>query len=131
VAARVKVILDTHATVWWASSPEVLGPSALDAIAEAEVIAIPSIVFWEISLLVRRGRLRLELPLGRWAERLLAVPRCRSVPLDVATALLADSLVMHADPADRFIVATALQLDAPLITKDDLIRSAGLVRTLW
>jgi PIN domain nuclease of toxin-antitoxin system len=37
----------------------------------------------------------------------------------------------HGDPADRLIVATALTHGAALVTKDERIREAGVVRTLW
>ena len=35
------------------------------------------------------------------------------------------------DPADRLIVGTALHLHAPLVTKDDRIRRAKLLETIW
>jgi hypothetical protein len=43
----------------------------------------------------------------------------------------ADELEMHPDPADRFIVATALRHDAPLVTKDRLLRRLRFVKTVW
>jgi PIN domain nuclease of toxin-antitoxin system len=46
-------------------------------------------------------------------------------------ALEADALTMHADPADRFIVATALRLEAPVLTKDRLPRDLRWVKTMW
>jgi len=38
---------------------------------------------------------------------------------------------MHPDPADRFIVATALEQRSSLVTKDDLLRSIPWLKTLW
>jgi PIN domain nuclease of toxin-antitoxin system len=46
-------------------------------------------------------------------------------------ALRADQLTMHDDPADRFIVATAMRAQAPLVTRDAAIRSTKLVPTIW
>lgn len=37
----------------------------------------------------------------------------------------------HGDPADRIIVATALELRAALATRDDRIRASRLVETIW
>ena len=57
----------------------------------------------------------------------------RLEPLTLTTeiSLRADALDMHPDPADRFIVATALHHRARLVTKDKLIRPLGLVKTVW
>jgi len=46
-------------------------------------------------------------------------------------AVRADDLRMHADLADRFIVATALAFGAPLVTKDRQLRSLPIVETVW
>jgi PIN domain nuclease of toxin-antitoxin system len=81
--------------------------------------------------LVRRKKLRLELPVRAWAEELLRIPRVRALPLTWDIAVLADSLALHPDPADRFILATALRHDAPLLTKDALLHATRLVRTVW
>ena len=46
-------------------------------------------------------------------------------------AIRADELDMHPDPADRFIAATSVQLEAPLVTKDALLRGLDWLRTVW
>ena len=125
------VVLDTHAVLWWTLEPTRLGRSAARALAEAERIGIPTIVFCETALLVRKGRVQLDLSVSDWAERLLAIPRVQPLPLDVNAALRADSLSMHADPADRFIVATALEHRSRLVTKDGLLRNLKIVETIW
>jgi PIN domain nuclease of toxin-antitoxin system len=127
------VVLDTHTAVWWSQSPELLGAKARTAIESVEIVSLPSIVFWEVSLLIRRKRLALKggRSAGEWAEELLSIPRVRESPLTALLALRADALDMHHDPADRFIAATALSLDAPLVTKDELLTSLPWLSTLW
>ena len=127
------IALDTHAAVWWTQSPEHLSAPAAEAIRRAERILIPAIVFWEVSLLVRKERLRLndDQPVGTWARQVLAIPRVEEVPLTVRVALAADAADMHPDPADRFIATTAHQLDAPLVTKDRLLRDLPWLATTW
>ena len=127
------ITLDTHAAVWWTQSPEHLSPPAADAIRGADRILIPAIVFWEVSLLVRRERLRLNdgRPVGAWTRQVLAIPRVEEVPLTAGVALAADAAEMHPDPADRFIATTAHQLDAPLVTKDRLLRALPWLATTW
>ena len=127
------ITLDTHAAVWWTQSPEHLSTPAAEAIRGADRILIPAIVFWEVSLLVRRERLRLNdgQPVGAWARQVLAIPRVEEVPLTAGVALAADAAEMHPDPADRFIATTAHQLDAPLVTKDRLLRDLPWLATTW
>jgi len=64
-------------------------------------------------------------------EAVLSVPRVIALPLTPSIAVRADGLEMHADPADRFIVATALEHGAKLATKDKALRRLRGVRTVW
>jgi len=77
--------------------------------------------FCEIASLIRRGRLVLEQASADWRDELLR-QRLLECPVDGAIALAAVDLAdMHRDPADRIIVATALALDATLLTADERI----------
>ncbi len=124
-------VLDTHAVVWWVHSPEKLGKRARSAVLRASELAIPSIVFWETALLIDRGRLRLGMSARQWVDTVLSIPRVREVPLTASTAIAASSLRMHADPADRFIAATALALGVPLISKDDALKDVADLSIVW
>ena len=130
---RDVIVLDTHALVWWTQAPELLGNEAAEVIAQSDRILVPAICFWETSLLVRKERLALNRgqPVDEWASEVLAIPRVFAVALTPALALSADLLQMHPDPADRFIVATALEQRAPLVTKDDLLRRLTWLKTVW
>jgi len=57
----------------------------------------------------------------------------RVLPVTDAIAVEAGLLgpTFHGDPADRIIVATALELGMVLITRDERIRGWGRVKTLW
>lgn len=125
------IVVDTHAVVWWSIQPELLSKRAAAAFSGADVIGVPAIVFWELALLVRKGKLDLGRPVIDWAERVCSIPRVEPLPLTAAIAINADALEMHPDPADRLIVATALAHKARLLTKDKLIRKARCVATLW
>ena len=127
------IVLDTHALVFWVQQPRLLGRRARGSIAEAEEIGVPSIVWWEIALLVRKGRLALSSGLtpAAWTAEVLSIPRVRSLDLSPAIAVAADALPMHPDPADRFIVATALHYETAVVTRDELIRQSRTVPTVW
>jgi PIN domain nuclease of toxin-antitoxin system len=130
---RDVIVLDTHALVWWTQQPDLLGNDAAEIIAQSDRILVPAICFWETSLLVRKGRLSLKRgqPVDEWASEVLAIPRVIPVPLTPMLALSADALQMHPDPADRFIVATALEQRSSLVTKDELLRSLSWLKTVW
>jgi PIN domain nuclease of toxin-antitoxin system len=125
------IVLDTHALLWWVAAPKRLGKAATAAIEDDDAIGVPAIVFWEIALLARLERIALDRPVMDWAEAVLSVPRVTPLALTPSIAVRADSLEMHADPADRFIVATALEHGAKLATKDKALRRLRGVRTVW
>ena len=127
------IILDTHALVWWTQQPELLGSAAEEAFRTADRILIPAIVFWEIALLVRKGRLSLKRgsSMEEWAAEVVSIPRVQEIPLSHQLAIKADALEMHPDPADRFIVATALHYQTPLVTKDNLLQTLTWLVTVW
>ena len=128
------ILLDTHAWIWWAA-----GSAELSSMAAREIergvasgeVHIASISCWEVSLLVRKGRLALTMPVDVWIGRSETLPFVRFVPLDNHIAWRSNQLPgeLHEDPADRIIVATALTLGAVLITKDARLRA--YVRTAW
>lgn len=125
--------LDTHALIYWVCMPDLLGLTARAVLERAEELLVPSICFWETALLVRKGRLALPggLGAGEWTRRVLEMPRVSQIPLTAHIAVMADGLVMHPDPADRFIVATALTTGSPLITKDRLLIDVPDLETIW
>ena len=125
------VVLDTHATVWWASDPTRLGRAARARLETEDRLGIPTIVFWEVALLVRKRKLDLGMPVNDWADAIQSVPRVEALALTAQIAIAADALTMHADPADRFIVATALRHSVPVVSKDRLLRSLRFVDTIW
>ena len=125
------LVLDTHVVVWWSLQPQLLSSQATQAIQSAERLLVPTISFWEVALLARKSKLRLAMSVGTWAKNICSIPRLDAFALTADIAILADSLVMHSDPADRFIVATALAHQVPLVTKDKLIRSLSFVDTIW
>lgn len=133
----MKLLLDTHALVWWVSSPEVLSRKANSAIektlTEETPIYASCISVWEIGMLIAKGRLTLPASLAEWVRALEAIPLLRFVPVDNPIAI--DTLHLpdfdHPDPADRMIVATARSLSATLVTKDAILRRYRHVRSLW
>ena len=127
------IVLDTHAWIWWSSAPQKLSARARRAIDEAKDLAVSAISLWEVAMLAAKSRLELDRDVGLWMRQALATPRVRLIPLSVDIAVRSTSLgrAFQGDPADRLVVATALELNAALVTKDDRIRSWEKIVTVW
>jgi PIN domain nuclease of toxin-antitoxin system len=85
---------------------------------DAGELAISSISFWEIALLVAKRRLSFAIPAVEVRRQILE-SGIVELPVTGTIAVLAVELHdLHGDPADRFIAATALSHDATLLTSD-------------
>jgi PIN domain nuclease of toxin-antitoxin system len=117
----VRLLLDTNALLWLSSGSVRLGPragAAIEAAVAAGEAGFSSISVWETAMMVRKGRYALDIPTDRWCADLIAAGLLEA-PLDAAAAGLAAGLPdLHEDPADRMIAATAMRLDAQLVTSD-------------
>ena len=117
------LLLDTHALVWSVEERPRLGNLAKRAIniaARLNQIAVSAISPWEVALLVSKGRLNLSTDVMVWVREALSKPGVNFVALEPEIAVASTRLPfeMHADPADRILVATAKQLGATLVTAD-------------
>ena len=116
------IVLDTHVLLWAAGDDRKLGRKTralIDRLWANGALAVPAIAFWEVGLLKARGRVALSTPVREWRNAVLAAGAIE-LPLDGNVALRALDLVgLHDDPADRFIVATALAHEATLVTADE------------
>lgn len=127
------ILLDTHAWIWWVSGSRRLSKRAKAAIDDASRVGVSAITCFEVAQLAARGRLVLDRDVELWLEQSLALPGFELVPLTprIATRACALGPDFHKDSHDRMIVATALALDASLVTADQEIHAAGLVTTVW
>ena len=114
------MLLDTHVLLWHEQGDRRLGPKTRRAVERALAesgLAISAISFWEIGMRIRKGQLEFLLDLDAWRRELLDQGLVE-VPADGVIAARAGLLAdLHGDPADRLIVATALQ-GRRLVTAD-------------
>ena len=117
------ILLDTHVVVWVQMGDNRLGPQArgelVVALQEGNA-TVSAITFWEVGMRSQKGRLNLGRHLDAWREELLE-SGIVEIPVNGIIAARAGLLTeMHGDPADRIIVATALE-GHQLVTADDRI----------
>jgi PIN domain nuclease of toxin-antitoxin system len=117
----MSVVLDTNALVWAFEGDKALGRRAEHVIDQAVsdgVAHVSAISFWELALKIRKGKFGLARPILDWRASILRLG-VREVAIDGLIGIAANELPnMHDDPADRLIVATALNLGASLATSD-------------
>ncbi len=125
----MKLLLDTHALLWYLTAPEKLPAAAHRAIRSAENGVYASLASaWEISIKVALGKLEFD------AQGLAqALPAVGVEPLSIRlqhTAQVAELPRHHGDPFDRMLVAQALCESMILVSRDRELRRYG-VRMLW
>ena len=106
------MLLDTHALVWLRLGDPKLGAHARREIEEAwqnDDLAVSAMSYWEAGMLTSRGRIRLPVDADAWRRENLE-QGVIEIPVDGAIAVRAGLLPnLHGDPADRIIIATALE----------------------
>jgi PIN domain nuclease of toxin-antitoxin system len=126
----LKLLLDTHIWIWLLQSPHRVGPHTAKALVDpANELWLSSISTWEALTLHRKGRIHLPGNLADWLTQALAGIR-HQAPLTHEIVLAAERLDLHADPAGRFLAATAQVLELTLVTTDQRLLGLGNIRTL-
>ena len=132
------ILLDTHAVLWWQAGSERLSATARRTIAAAGTILVSPVSFWEIALLVAKGRIGLDRDPSVWAQDFLQTERVAVAELTPTAAVAAARLPLSGfsgDPADAFLYATARERDVPFLSKDERVRaharSARDLRVVW
>jgi PIN domain nuclease of toxin-antitoxin system len=125
------LLLDTHIALWLDSGDDRLRATTRALIdgcwQNGGTICLSAVTAWEVALLVDTGRIELDLPDEAWVMRFLQRPGVSAVPLGHRAACSAYQLhhLEHRDPADRLLIATAIELACPLVTYDERILRFG------
>lgn len=118
------ILLDTHIALWLEDGNDRLRPETLAIIERCwrsgATVLLSSVSVWEIARLVHRGRVSLIRPVDEWVERFANRPGVAVLPLSSRSAARSYQLdgLEHGDPADRLLIATAIELGCPLVTYD-------------
>ena len=122
-----KLLVDTCAIIWLATGDRKLSQFARDAMQDAELLCFSSISIWEIARLVKAGDLEIPVSPTRLADMLVETYDMKELPVGNSIALRSSALPeIHKDPADRFIIATALLNDFTVVTGDHRFAKYGV-----
>jgi len=102
-----------------------------DRAAEAGALACLDISLWEIALLIRRGRLEVDVASDRFLADVLTSRSYRVLAIDAAVAATAAALDALRDPADRLIAAASQVHSARLLTSDEALRATPGLHVVW
>ncbi len=121
------LLLDTHITFWLDTGDTRLSVRTRDRIdgvwRQGGKVIVSAVTAMEISQLASKGRLRLDVPPDAWIRRLLGLVGFEGAAItpEIAARAYMLSDLAHGDPADRMLIATAIDLGCPLITYDERI----------
>jgi PIN domain nuclease of toxin-antitoxin system len=126
----LKLLLDTHIWLWSLAEPRRLARRVQRELDDrANELWLSPVSTWEALLLHARGKIRLHGNLTEWLAR--ATAQMREAPLTHEIVLAAHLLpLLHPDPADRFLAATAQVLGLTFVTADERLLGLGDIQTL-
>jgi PIN domain nuclease of toxin-antitoxin system len=124
----LKLLLDTHAALWFLAGDERLGDEARRELARgSHSVLLSAAVVWEVS--IKRALRKLEAP-PEWASVLLDAG-AQPLPVGLDHAAAVERLAPHhGDPFDRMLVAQASIEGATVVSRDEALRPYG-VPLLW
>ena len=127
----MRLLLDTHAFLWWVADDSRLTSRARRAITDAEECRLSVASCWEMAIKVSLGKLTVRQAVGRFVPEQLALNgfEILSIELD-HTARVAALPFHHRDPFDRLLIAQALVEDLAVVSSDPAFKRYG-VKRVW
>ncbi len=128
----MKLLLDTHTFIWWASDPQKLSEKALAACENTENSLILSVASaWEMQIKSQMNKLSLDMPVKELIESQQKENDLKILPVDLKHIFELNNLpTIHNDPFDRLLIAQSNLEGLTLVSKDNKF-SAYPVAVLW
>jgi PIN domain nuclease of toxin-antitoxin system len=121
------MLLDTCALLWLTHKQENFSENILSIINKVPVLYISSISAFEISLKHRNGKLQLPAQPCDWFKTIIEYHGISVIDLNIDICIKATELPqIHKDPCDRFIIASAIIYNMPVITSDKIFEKYGI-----
>jgi PIN domain nuclease of toxin-antitoxin system len=128
----VKLLLDTHAFLWWVEGTPALGRRARAAIADPANDVFFSIAScWELTIKLSLGKIRLTQRLDRFIPEQLTINGFSLFAVELRHVMgVAELPFHHRDPFDRLLAAQARQDQLAIVSADRVFRRYG-VTVVW
>ncbi|MEH2370899.1 type II toxin-antitoxin system VapC family toxin [Nostoc sp.] len=128
----MRVLLDTHAFLWWVTDDPQLSSTSRSIIADSGNILFLSVAsIWEIVIKTKSGKLTLPEPVEEYIPNRLALNRFESLDIQMTHTLQVANLPnIHRDPFDRILIAQSQVENLPIVTKDEKIARYS-VEIIW
>ncbi len=128
----MRILLDTHAFLWWVAGSQRLSGTAQAAIADRENdILISAASCWEIATKHRLGKLPGAEVVANDVVGCIASQGFQELPITAHNGERAGRLPgPHRDPFDRMLIAQALTFDLPIVSVETLFDRYGVNR-IW
>lgn len=128
----MRLLLDTHALIWWLAGDEALSHRAREAMAdEANTIAVSAASAMEVATKFRIGNLPGAALLAQDFEAIVAAQGFSELPISVTHARLAGEMnIAHKDPFDRFLIAQA-QAESLMLVSNEALFDGFAVQRFW
>lgn len=121
------ILLDTCALLWLGFGDKSLSLNARQVIEETNTVYVSPISLWEIANKRSTGGLTLQLPTREWFARMCEWHKLSLLPLSGEVMIRAGELPKHhKDPADRIIIAAALESNLVVVTTDHRFPEYGV-----
>lgn len=121
------MLLDTCALLWLAQGGGKLSVDVCRQINSAPVVYVSAISGFEIGIKYKKGKLLLPVAPTEWFTTIIDHHDLCILPLDLPVCLRSVELEpIHADPCDRFIIATAKLHKLNVVTTDTLFCKYGV-----
>lgn len=128
----MRLLLDTHALLWWLTKNPSLPLSAQNLLKNKNhTVLVSAASMWEIATKARLGKLDVAIEVVENFPIYLANEQFESISVTVTHAIRAGLLPgPHKDPFDRMLIAQALTENVPIVSNDHALDGYG-ARRLW
>ena len=131
--SRLRLLLDTHALIWWLAGDDALSRRAREAIADEDnPVAVSAASAMEVATKFRIGKLAQAALLAQNFEAIIAGQGFAELAISVHHARIAGEMnIVHKDPFDRLLIAQAVTEPLTLITRDSKVAGYSPTFITW
>jgi len=128
----VKILLDTHAFLWWIRDDPRLSRRARELVTSGRNELFLSVTcVWEILTKTQTGKLRLAESAQKFVTEQLTANNIQVLPLTLDHVFRLEQLPLHhRDPFDRILIAQSLEEEFPILSADPLLKNYSAT-LLW